>query len=172
MNTLKYEGLWEQSSARTVRNYFGFGVTDAIDAQIETEKFDEVRTRATFDLSYNYIPPITGIGPGISFGVQDVMNNSRDGRRFYVAVTQREGYVDTVNGSIPLEFTLGGYFGSINSPFVGVMVPFTDRVRFLAEYNGKRITAGLDLRPFNNIGLRAVFEEHDLLVGAQVSIKF
>lgn len=172
LHTFRVEGLWEQSTARTEKTYYGFGVTDAIDAEIETEKFPGRDMRATFDVAYNYIPPITGIGPGISFGVKDVLGNSQDGRRYFLAITQREGYSDTVNGSVPMELTLGGYFGAVNSPFVGVMLPFTDKVRFMAEYDGRRISAGFDIRPLNNVGLRAIFSNRDTLVGAQVSIKF
>lgn len=172
LNTIKFESLWEQSRARTVRSYAAFGVTNAIDMQIETEKFNEVRTRTTFDFAYNLIPPITGIGPGISFGMQDALNTSRDGRRLFIAITQREGYADTVNGSVAADITIGGYFGAISSPFVGMMLPFTDKVRFLAEYNGRRISAGLDVRPVPYLGLRAIFENHDVLLGAQVTIKF
>lgn len=172
LNTIKAEALWEQSRARTFRSYFGFGVTDAIDMQITTERYQGRPNEGSFDLAYNIIPPIVGIGPGISVGVQDALNNSRDGRRYFIAITSKEGFADSVNGTIPAEFTIGGYLGSVNSPFVGVMLPFTDRVRFLAEYNGKRILAGLDIRPVNNLGLRAIFEDRDVLIGAQVTVRF
>jgi hypothetical protein len=172
LNTVKFEGLTEQSRSRTSRYWLGFGVTNAIDAQITGEKFELGKFKTSFDVAYNYIPPITGIGPGISFGVQDVLNETHDGRRYFLAITTKEGFADSVNGSVPAEITIGGYFGSINSPFVGVMLPFTDKLRFLAEFNGRRITAGVDIRPTNDIGLRAVFDQRDVLVGAQITLRF
>jgi len=172
LDTVKFEGLTEQSRSRSSRYWLGFGVTNAIDAQITGEKFEFGRFKTSFDVAYNYIPPITGIGPGISFGVQDVLNETHDGRRYFLAITTKEGFADSVNGSVPAEITIGGYFGSINSPFVGVMLPFTDKLRFLAEFNGRRITAGVDIRPTNDIGLRAVFDQRDVLVGAQITLRF
>ncbi|MBC8066366.1 MAG: hypothetical protein H7Y17_16160 [Chlorobia bacterium] len=172
LNTIKAEGIWEQSRARSSRYYLGAGLTDAIDAQFTGERFEGERFRSSFDISYNYIPPIIGVGPGVSFGVQDVLNVTNDGRRYFIAITTRQGFADSVSGSIPAEFTLGAYFGSVTAPFIGVMLPFTDYVRVLAEYNGRRINAGVEIRPTNDIALRAIFERKDLLIGAQVTIKF
>jgi hypothetical protein len=172
LNTIKVEGLWEQSRDRTSHFYIGTGVTNAIDAQITGEKFEGHRFRTSFDLSYNYLPPIIGFGPGVSFGVQDVLGVTRDGRRYFLAITTKEGFADTVNGTIAAEITIGAYFGSVNSPFVGVMLPFTDYVRVLAEFNGRRINAGVEIRPTNEFGLRATFERRDVLIGANFTVKF
>lgn len=172
LDTVKLEGLWEQSRNRSSRYYIGAGITNAIDAQLTGEKFEGRRLRNSFDVAYNYIPPIIGIGPGISFGVQDVLGVSRDGRRYFLAITTREGFADSVSGLIPAEITIGAYFGAVNSPFVGVMLPFTDYVRFMAEFNGMRINAGLEIRPTSDIGIRAIFDTNDVLVGAQISVKF
>lgn len=172
LNTVKLEGLFEQSRNRNSRYYIGTGLTDAIDAHITGEVFDGRRMRTSLDFSYNYIPPIIGIGPGISVGVQDVLNVTRDGRRFFLAITTREGFADSVSGLVPAEFTFGGYFGAVNAPFVGVVLPFTDYVKFLAEFNGQRINAGVEVKPTPNIGLRAIFERRDVLLGAQITLRF
>lgn len=172
MNTIKIEGLLEQSRNRNSRYYIGAGITDAIDAHITGEVFDGRRMRTSIDVSYNYIPPITGIGPGLSFGIQDALGVTRDGRRFFIAITNRDGYVDTVSGSVPAEITIGGYFGAINAPFIGASLPFTDYVRFLSEYDGRRVSAGVEVRPVKDIGIRAVFEGRDVLLGAQLTVRF
>lgn len=172
LNTLKLEGLFEQSRNRNSRYYIGAGITDSFDAHITGEVFDGRRMRTSVDFSYNYIPPITGIGPGISVGVQDVLGVTRDGRRFFLAITNKEGFLDSEGGRVPAEFTFGGYFGSVSRPFVGVALPFTDYVKFMAEFNGQRINAGVELRPTPNLGLRAIFERRDVLLGAQVTVRF
>jgi hypothetical protein len=77
-----------------------------------------------------------------------------------------------VSGLVPLEYTIGMYFGSVTAPFVGVAIPMTDYVKILAEHNGRRINAGIELRPTPDIGIRAIFERRDILIGAQVSIRF
>lgn len=172
LNTIRAEGLFEQSRARSSRYYLGTGVTNAIDVELTGEKFEGHKLRTSIDFSYNYIPPIIGIGPGVSFGVQDALGVTRDGRRYFLAITTKEGFADSVNGMVPAEFTFGAYFGSINAPFVGVMLPFTDRLRVLAEFNGRRITAGVEIRPLNDFGIRAVFDQKDVLIGAQATIRF
>lgn len=172
LNTIKFEGLLEQSRNRNSRYYIGTGLTDAIDAHITGEVFDGRRMRTSLDFSYNYIPPIIGIGPGISVGVQDAFNVTRDGRRFFLAITTKEGFADSVSGLAPAEFTFGGYFGAVNAPFVGVALPFTDYVKFLAEFNGQRIHAGVEVKPTPQIGLRAIFERRDVLLGAQITLRF
>ncbi|HJP82547.1 MAG TPA: hypothetical protein VJ835_03495 [Fimbriimonadaceae bacterium] len=172
LDTIRAEGLWEQSRSRNSRYYIGAGLTNAIDFEFTGERFDGHRFRNSVDLSYNYIPPIIGFGPGISFGVQDAFGVTRGGRRFFLAITTREGFADSVSGAVPAEITIGAYFGSVNAPFVGVMLPFTDYVRALAEFDGRRINAGVEFRPMANLGLRATFERNDVLIGAQVTLKF
>jgi hypothetical protein len=172
LDTLRIEGMLEQSRNRNSRYYLGFGATNAFDVEVTGQVFEGGRMRTSLDISYNYIPPIIGFGPGISFGVQDIWGVTRDGRRFFVAVTNKEGFADSVHGFVAAEFTFGAYFGGISSPFVGVMLPFTDQFRVLAEYNGRRISAGIEIRPTNDIGIRAVFEEKDVLLGAQISLRF
>jgi hypothetical protein len=172
LNTIKAEGLWEQSRARTQKYYLGTGITDAIDVELTGERFENHRFRTSLDVAYNYLPPLPGFGPGVSFGVQDAFGVTRDGRRFYLAITTREGDADTVSGWVSLEYTIGMYFGAISSPFIGVSIPFTPHVKFLAEHNGRRISAGVEIRPTSDIGLRAVFERKDVLIGAQVTLRF
>lgn len=172
LNTLKFDGLFEQSRARNSRYSVGAGLTDAIDVFLTGEERDGRRFRASLDFSYNFIPPITGVGPGLSFGVQDALGVTKMGRRFFMAITTREGFADSVNGSVPAEFTLGTYFGSVNAPFVGVMVPFWDQVRLLSEFNGRSLSGGFEIRPTPNLGVRAIFDGHDVLLGAQATIRF
>jgi len=172
LGVYRFEGLLEQSRNRTSRYYLGTGITDAIDVEITGEKLLGRRMRTSFDVSYNYIPPIVGFGPGVSFGVQDVLGVTRDGRRYFIVVTTKEGWADSVHGMVPAEFSFGAYFGSISSPFVGVKLPFTDHFHVLAEYNGRRISAGLEVKPSRILGLRAVFERNDVLIGARITLRF
>jgi hypothetical protein len=39
LKTIKAEGQWEQSRARSEKYYFGTGITDAIDAEFTGERF-------------------------------------------------------------------------------------------------------------------------------------
>lgn len=172
LNTIKVEGLLEQSRGRSQKYYLGTGVTDAIDLEFTSERFNGNNLRTSFDVAYNVLPPLPGYGPGVSVGVQDTLGVTRDGRRFYLAITTKEGDADTVSGWVSLEYTIGMYFGAVTSPFVGLSIPFTPYVKFLSEYNGRRVNAGVEIRPTQDIGLRAIFERKNVLVGAQVTVRF
>lgn len=172
MNTWRFEGLWEQSRNRTSQYYLGTGITNSFEVELTGEKFEGRRMRNSFDFSYNYIPPIIGFGPGVSVGIKDVMGVTRDGRRYYLAITSKEGFADSVHGMVPAEFTIGTYFGSVNRPFVGAMLPFTDYVKLMVEYNGRRISAGAEIKVNRNFGIRAVVDRKDILVGGQMTLRF
>jgi len=172
MNTWRFEGLWEQSRNRSSQYYLGTGITNSFEVELTGEKWEGHRIRNSFDFSYNYIPPIIGFGPGISVGIKDAMGVTRDGRRFYLAVTNKEGFADTVHGLVPAEFTFGLYLGSVNRPFVGMMLPFTDYVRIMVEFNGQRINAGTEIRVNRSFGIRAVVDRKDVMVGGQFTLRF
>lgn len=170
--TVVGEYVFEKSRSRTVEAYLGLGIGKSFDMELRSERIDEEEQIGTFDLGYNYIAPIRGFGPGLSVGVQDVANRSRDGRRAYFAATFLEGTPSTMIGDTPASLTVGYMGGSINAAFVGVMMPFTDTFRLLAEHNGRRITAGVEYRPAPWVGLRLLFRERDTLLSASLTRHF
>jgi hypothetical protein len=172
MNTWRFEGLWEQSRNRSSQYYLGTGITNSFEVELTGEKWEGRRIRNSFDFAYNYVPPIIGFGPGISVGIKDVMGVTRDGRRYYIAITNKEGFADTVHGAVPAEFTFGAYFGSVNRPFDGAMLPFTDYVRLMVEFNGLRINAGAEIRVNKEFSIRGVVDRKDVMIGAQLTLRF
>jgi hypothetical protein len=170
--TLVGEYVFEKSRSRTVEAYLGLGIGKSFDMELRSERIDEEEQIGTFDIGYNYIAPIRGFGPGLSVGVQDVANRSRDGRRAYFAATFLEGTPSNQVGDTPASLTIGYMGGSINAAFVGVMMPFTDTLRLLAEHNGRRITAGFEFRPKPWAGIRLLFRDRDTLLGASVTTHF
>lgn len=159
--TLRVEGMFEKSRARRQQVAVGFGIGKSFDLEVRSSKLAGDRGEPAIDLSYNFVSPVVGFAPGISFGVLDGLNRTQDGRRGYVAVTFRQGLaVDFIQNSA-LEFTFGGQFGSRNSGFMGVWIPFTSNVRILAEHDGIRITAGAEYQWTRELTSRVLYRDRD-----------
>ncbi len=167
----RYEITSLQGAGRESYQYLGTGLTSNMDIEFRTERFPGANERSTFDLSYNHFPAGLDIVPGLSVGVQDAMNQTRDGRRFYLA-TSFTNIFGTINGDVPADVTLGGFFGAQSSAFVGVSIPFSKEVRLLAEDNGYRLTAGFEVRPVKWLGLRMLFRNQQTFVDASVTRRF
>jgi hypothetical protein len=150
---IRLEGQFDQSDASQSDAYLDWGVDSNWEASLHYENPVDARGRLTGDLSYNLIPPITGISPGISVGVQDLANNTGDGRRFYAASTFK---VDGTDLWTPVELTLGASYDHQIRPFVGLSFPLDPRLRLMAEHDGFRISAGAEYKPTRNMALRWV----------------
>lgn len=169
----KFDAFQELSRARSFDRWLGVGVSPEIELAYHGERINGGPVRDTLDFSYTYISPLTNQSPGISAGVQDVANRTRDGRRIYVAVTWRTAADNIGSGNVPMDVTLGVAQGSRTLPFVGVSLPFSDSLRLLVESNGNRIASGLDLRLFNSaVAARLVVRDQDVMVGANVTLRF
>ena len=157
MGMLRIEHLFDQSDHGRFRTALGMGVTEAIDAEITYEqRNDKV---FSIDLSYNFVPAVVGISPGISVGVRDALGKTEDGRFYYLAVTQKVGQLGEFNSDVPAEISLGLAFGDRNAPLVGVMLPFRESFRVLVDYDTTRINAGLEYRPFQDLWVRWIHRE-------------
>lgn len=166
------EVMWEKSRSRSMESFLGIGIGKSFDMELRSERFNSDESIGSFDLAYNYIAPIQGFGPGLSLGVQDALNKTRDGRRMYFAATFLEGSNSDMIGDKPLTLTLGAYVGSINAAFVGVDLPFTNEVHMLAEHNGRRITFGFEVQPVRWGSIRLLFRERDTLLSAAITRRF
>jgi len=161
----------EASKGRTQRYFVGTGLTQNIDAELRAERFEGGKTVGTVDLSYNFQPAIVDYSPGISVGVQDALDQTREGWRAYVATTFRTGLI-TSGTNAHADTTLGIKAGRRTRPFVGVDLPFLDQVHGLVEHNGYRLAAGFDLRPVPSFGIRAIFEAKNTILSAVFTHKF
>jgi hypothetical protein len=171
--TFKIDTFYELSNGRTFDRWVGVGVTPEIEFDYHGERIGGGPVRDSFDVSYNYVTPLMNQSPGISVGIQDVPNRTRDGRRFYLAATWRIAADNVGMGNVPFDVTLGVSQGERTLPFVGVSMPFTEALRGLAESNGSRIAVGVDLRLFKSaFAGRFVVRDRDVMVGANLSLKF
>ncbi|HEY0866813.1 MAG TPA: hypothetical protein VGE01_05530 [Fimbriimonas sp.] len=169
--TVRFEAMSELSRGRAQEYFLGFGLTTYFDVEVRSEYFSGSDPAGSFDVSYNFIAPIPDITPGISVGVQDALDNLRDGRRFYGAFTLRPVF-STINGDVPADLTLGFFLGTHSAPFAGGTIPFSREFRLLYEYNGIRITSGLEVLPRPDLALRLVFRDEDVLGSVQYTRRF
>ena len=91
---------------------------------------------------------------------------------YYIATTIRIGLSGEFNSNTPLELTLGGGVGRKSGVFVGFELPFTWQFRLLAEHDIRRVTAGVEYRPFTGAGVRLMVRDEGPLVGFRYSMRF
>jgi hypothetical protein len=170
---VKLDSFMELSPSHACDRFIGVGVSPEIEIDYHGEGSKNGPNRDTLDFSYNYVTPITNQSPGLSVGLRDIANRTRQGRQFYLAATWRMA-VDTVGrGNLPLEATIGFMQGSRALPFVGVSIPFSDDLRFQVEDDGTRIAVGVEWRGFSNlVGVRAFVRDQRGFVGANLTLKF
>ena len=152
----------QTSDSRTQLGYFDVGIGTAFETTVRAEQYQSRNLNGTFDVTYNYISPISGISPGIAFGIQDALGNSIDGRRFFACFTFRD-IVEGIGGEFPYDITIGGFVGAHSNPFVGTSIPFSSNFRLMAEHDGIRLSAGLQYQASRALGLRLMVRGNDFL---------
>lgn len=156
----------------THRTYVGLGVTKEIEAEFVLDRWAPNATLGTLNLGYTYIPPIVDTSPGLTIGVQDLMNRTPEGRLGYVAFTYRMGLDGQYNSGASLELTLGGGFGHRGGLFTGVVLPWTWQFRSFAEHDSRAITAGFEFRPVAGAAIRLMWRENEPLASIRYSHRF
>lgn len=170
--TIRAEYLYEPTLRHNTYRYLGIGITTAFDLELRYDDLEGFDRGFTFDIGYNVNAPFTDLAPGISFGVLDGLNQTREGRRFYMAITSRQAASDDLVAGEAMELTLGFTLGSKNAAFVGLSLPFSENFRLLAEHDGFRATGGLELKTRSDVALRLLFRSNETLLGLQLSTRF
>jgi hypothetical protein len=171
LGQLHYEFRHDPSRSLT-EHYFRAAVTHSIELEIRSQPWGTRSSEVGVDLTYNYIVPLVGFTPGFAFGVQDAADQTADGRRLFFAVTFREGFF--VEGGEELgEATLGiSHFQGRIQPFVGASIPLSQRLRILAEHDGLRVNAGVELRVIPQASIRAMMRDRRPLFGVALNHRF
>lgn len=159
-------------SRDATRGWIGWGVTQTIEAELSLESYNSDKLTPGFNFAYNFVLPITDVSPGISVGVHDLANHTRDGRAVYLAVTYRLGNDSPQNQDTPTEVSFGVWSRETGAAFVGLRLPLTNELRFLAEHNAVRPTAGLEFRPGPAASFRMLFDRDGTTVGLTFAKRF
>jgi hypothetical protein len=153
------------------QSYADFGIGKSFETTLRLERPLDMSSVGTFDFAYNYIAPISGLIPGLSFGVQDGLDQTPEGRRFYAVLTSRQIY-STDTGDSPGDVTLGVFVGRRSGPFVGLDIPLATYLRLVACHDGYVITAGIEFRTNKRFGLRLVAVDGRPQIGLNTMTRF
>ena len=169
----RIESLFGTQSFDSMYTFVGFGFGNALYAEVTLEsKRPGLRDQGALDLSYNYIPSIPDLSIGISAGIQDVTNQTRGKRSFYVAITGRFNNYEEYNSESPSELTLGAGTGRYDGLFVALRQPITNQLHFLAEYDTVALMAGLEYSLSKELRLRCLVQDQRTFLGASFATRF
>lgn len=154
--TFRLEHFFDQAERDWYRTALAVGVTPTIDAELTYESVEDRQRVLSYDVSYNVLPPLTNLAPGISVGLRDGTGETDDGRFAYLAATYRFGQLGQFNQDSPAEVTIGIAQGDESTAFVGVMLPFRESFRMLAEFDTQRVSGGFEFRPHRDVWVRWV----------------
>lgn len=157
---------------RTLNAWLGTGLLDSLDVELSLTRTASQDTVGSFDFSYNFAPPLIDVSPGLSFGVQDALNRTEDGRALYVATTYRYGNDGELNQDIPTEVSFGFWTRTSGLFFIGARLPFSEHVILVAEHNSRRLAGGVELRPLRGVVFKTVFESGATALGLSLNHKF
>ena len=168
----KFDFLVVPSRGR-MQVWVGKGLSEIFELEFSVESFDSSRTVTSVNFAYNYVPPLLpDEAPGISFGVQDALNVTEDGRGIYIAATFLYGNYGVHNQDVPTELTIGLWNKAEGIAFGGALLPFSKHLLLVAEHDTKRITAGFEIRPVNYVRFRFLFRQDQVMLGLQVHARF
>jgi hypothetical protein len=164
----RIEHVWTAGDPDRGQWIVGMGVGLAYDFEIVYERAQGSPRGLTFHGSFNLLPPVVDFAPGISFGMLDMLNQTRDGRSPYVAISFRYAQFGDFNVEAPVLSTIGMRGGKHAGLFTSVELPFADSFRLLVEHDAIRLTAGVELRPVRGLVVRWLFRQEETMLGVQV----
>lgn len=170
-NLVRAEFMSELSRDRSMA-WLGTGIGESFELELTGEKLTSDNYEMSFDASYNFLVPVTDFMPGVSFGVQDVLNETERGRGLYAAVTYRIGNYDEHNQDVPTEVTFGFWDRNEGLLFAGAKLPFSEHFKLLVEHDSLQFTAGIELSPYRASSFKVMFRESEVLVGFSFQSKF
>lgn len=171
-NSIRLEADWDLRSNETGRYAVGYGLTREIEVEWTGLQEWGSETAGSANLCYNFINPITDFAPGFSVGVLDALDRSADRRRGYVSATYRYGLDGENNQDVPMELSIGFTSGEAVRPFVGVSLPFSSKLRLMAEHDGFRVNAAVEVKPMRDLAFRFIVRDSQPAAGVVCSLKF
>jgi hypothetical protein len=169
--TVRFEYMLLNTHQPSYDALLAIGVTKEVEAEFWLDRIAPRSALGTFNVAYNFFSPIADTLPGISVGMQDVMNRTDLGRRLYLAGTYRIGTGGEMGADF-LDINLGIAHGRRTEPFIGVLIPLSAQVRLLAEHDGEQPTAGVELRPSESLAFRWMARQHQTFYSLRWTTRF
>lgn len=152
--------------------WFTVGLMNTWEFELYGENLNSNQLDIGSNIAYNLIQPLTDLGPGVSFGILDLGDNTSNRRTGYLAVTYRLGNSAPINQDIPTDFSFGFWTRDEGIFYAGFEIPFSREVRLLAEHDSRFITAGFELKPVEEASLRFLFRDGYPMVGFKFQKRF
>lgn len=172
---VRTDAVWPQGKSEPARAAAAWGLGQAFEVGLEYQRWKGTRSELNHlgvDFSYQYVVPVPDLVPGIAFGVRDLFNVTHDRIGLYAAATWRFVPPLSLFNEDSAEFTLGLGLGRNEGLFLGAALPVGPPLRLLAEYDARRITAGVEVRPWRGLGVRWLFFEGGNEIGLSYRIRF
>lgn len=169
---VKVESFYLPSESNRTLTYIGYGIDRSFDAEIVFDRISQKRHRGTFNFAWNYVPAVVDVSPGITIGVRDGLDQTAEGRSIYLATSSRFFLDGEFNSDLYGELIMGFGIGGFRGAFTGLSLPISSQFRLVAEYDSRRITAGLDYRPDKAIQLRLLARDGVPFLGLTLTRRF
>ncbi|MBV6458702.1 MAG: hypothetical protein HONBIEJF_01838 [Fimbriimonadaceae bacterium] len=169
---MKVESFFLPSESNRSLTYFGYGIDRSFDAEIVIDRLSQRKVRGTFNFSWNYVPAVVDVSPGITIGIRDGLDQTGEGRSVYLATSNRFFLDGDFNSDLYGELIMGFGIGGFRGAFTGLSLPVSSQFRLVAEYDSRRITAGLDYRPDKAIQLRLLVRDGSPFLGLTLTRRF
>jgi hypothetical protein len=166
---LEYAGNVRNSAA--FESYLGIGASPEIELEVRYRQSASGTRTAGVSVGYNLITPIPDLSPGITIGLQDVGNAGIDGRRVYLAFTNRMS-VTAFDGDQYADLTFGLAVDDRVKPMLGFSLPLASSFRLLTEHDGRKLSAGVEVRPARTLYARYFVSGSDNFLSLGFSHRF
>jgi hypothetical protein len=114
------------------------------------------------------------VTPGIALGLWDFTNSSPLGRRAFLVFTKslRAGQFGIPKALDRLQLTFGTGTGKFSGVLAGLRMDLPAHLSLVAEYDARRLNAGLWFTPIRPLTLKAELQNGNLFVGGDLRARF
>jgi hypothetical protein len=168
----KLESFFLPSQVGAHQTYVGYGIDPSFDAELVIDRQKGRPVRGTFNVAWNYVPPVVDVSPGITLGIRDGLNRTQDGRSLYLAISQRFFLDGEFNSDLYGELVVGFGVGGFRGAFTGLSLPVSPQFRLVVEYDSFRLTGGLDVRPHPAVQVRLLARDGVPMLGLTLTHRF
>jgi len=114
------------------------------------------------------------ITPAVSLGVWDITNSSPWGRRGFLVITKslRPGQLGIPEALDRVQLTVGTGTGRFSGLFAAVRVDVAQRVSLIAEYDARRLNAGIWVTPIKPVTIKAELQNGNPYLGGELRLSF
>ena len=114
------------------------------------------------------------VTPGVAVGIWDITNSTPWGRRAFLVVTKslEAGQLGIPKPLRRVQLNLGVGTGRLGGLFSAIRIDLPARTSLVAEYDTRRLNAGIWFSPVKPITLKAELQNNNLFLGGELRVRF